>query len=432
MRLMSGVGRGALAAALSGTALLAAGCGTASSGHYAPAPSSASASRSAATAGAVPPSVSRSPSAPAAPLCPGAAPADVYTAPGVPIPVPPLAGIEFVSAEQGWVAGAGRVLATSDGGQTWTRRYSGQAKLYQVDFIDARHGWAVGTNALLGTTDGGATWTPLSDPCDSIRSVHFLAPDLGYAVAGGSQVRIDGGVPAPVQGGELLRTTDGGRAWAPVPGAPAQAQTACFASAADGFLGTPGKIWRTSDGGRHWSLTFTEPPFPAGVHPPTPDATVLECAGDSAAWVLFLGTGAALGHSPYLAYAIQGARHARVLFEESYIESAARPEVHAPEGPGSYPGPVSAISPDTAAFVGWDPPVGYGAAPVVMVTGGGSSLSRQGMVSGLTQPLAAAFISSSQGWVIGTDQTQPRQRGDYVIEATADGGKTWTRQYQTP
>jgi photosystem II stability/assembly factor-like uncharacterized protein len=121
-----------------------------------------------------------------------------------------------------------------------------------------------------------------------------------------------------------------------------------------------------------------------------------------------------------------------VLFEESYIESAARPAAHAQEDPGSCPGPFSAISPDAAAFVAWDPPVGYGAARVVMVTGGGSSLSRQGMVSGLTQPLAAAFISPSQGWVIGTDQTKPRQYGDYVIEATSDGGQTWTRQDQTP
>jgi hypothetical protein len=74
--------------------------------------------------------------------------------------------------------------------------------------------------------------------------------------------------------------------------------------------------------------------------------------------------------------------------------------------------------------------MGYGAAPLELVTGGGAGLSSQGNVGGLTQPLGVAFVSSSQGWVIGTDQTQPGQQGDYVIEATSDGGRTWTRQYQ--
>jgi hypothetical protein len=41
-------------------------------------------------------------------------------------------------------------------------------------------------------------------------------------------------------------------------------------------------------------------------------------------------------------------------------------------------------------------------------------------------PIAAAFTSPSQGWVVG--ETLP-SRG-FVIEATADGGCTWTRQYQ--
>ena len=435
---MSVIARRRLAAALAGTALLAAGCGTASSGRETAASASSSpgspgspAAATPAAAAAAAASAGPSPSSSGAPLCAGTAATGVYSATGIAGSVPALDAVEFVSASQGWVAGAGRVLATTDGGQTWTRRYSGPAKLYQVDFINASDGWAVGTNALLRTTDGGATWTRLNDPCVSIRSVHFVTPDLGYAVAGGSQVRTDGGVPAPANGGELLTSTDGGRVWHAVPAAPARVQTACFASPADGFAGTPGKIWHTSDGGAHWSLVFTEPAVSGGVKATMPDTTVLECAGNTAAWVLFLGFGAALSHAPYLAYATQDARHVHVLFEESYIESAARPQVHAPDGPGSYPGPFSAISPDSAAFAGWNPPMGYGAAPLEMVTGGGAGLSSAGNVGGVTQPLAVAFVSSSQGWVIGTDQTQPGQRGDYVVAATADGGRTWTRQYET-
>ena len=332
-----------------------------------------------------------------------------------------------MSATHAWVVGAGRVLATTNGGQTWTRQYSGAAALDQVDFIDSLHGWAAGTNGLLRTTNGGATWAAVGDPCGAIRSVHFVTSDVGYAVAGGSQVRIDGGMPAPVAGGELLGTTDGGRSWVPVP-APAQAQTACFTSPSNGFLGTPGKIWRTLDGGRNWSLAFAEPSASGGASPAAGDTALLECAGGSAMWMMFLGSGAALGHAPYLAYTTQDARTMRPLFEESYIESAIRPQVRAPDGPGSYPGPFSAISPDAAAFIGFDPVTGYGAAPLELATDGGATLRMRGNVPGITQAYGAAFISTTQGWVVGKNQ----QSGTSAIESTTNSGTTWTQEYQTP
>ena len=414
---------------MSALLLLAAGCGTASSTHQAAGTTSAPAGS--ATAGTAPAgTATHTPAAvgSGSPSCRAGASSSVYTAPGTPAPVQPLEAVQFVSARQGWAAGAGRILATSDGGRTWTAQYAGPAKLYQVDFTDAGHGWAVGTNALLRTTDGGLTWTQLSEPACSaaIESVHFVNSALGFAVAGGAQVWMNGGVPAAVGGGQLLTTSDGGSHWTSVAGAPAQAQTACFSNPADGFLGAPGKVWHTTDGGKNWSLAFTEPAAAPGVHPPAPDTTVLECAGDNAAWVLFLGYGAALGHAPYLAYTTQDAKTWRVVFEESYIESAARPGVHAPDGPGSYPGPFSAISPVAAAFVGYSPPVGYGAAPLELVSSSGATQTRAGNVGGISVPIAVAFTGPSQGWVVG--ETLP-SRG-FVIEATSDGGRTWTRQYQ--
>jgi photosystem II stability/assembly factor-like uncharacterized protein len=354
--------------------------------------------------------------------------------------VPALDAVQFVSATRGWAAGAGRILATSDGGRTWQRQYDGPAKLYQADFADASHGWAVGTSALLSTSDGGRTWAALPEPCGLIQSVHFVSPSRGYAVGGAPAVRTDAGIPVAVGGdggtssgtggGQLLATTDGGRTWNAVTGAPAQVQSACFTGSSAGYLGTPGRVWRSTDGGARWSVAFTEPPAAKHQSGSPPDATALECAGSSAAWTLFLGTGAALGHEPYLAYATPDGRAWHALFEETYTESAIRPEVHAPDGPGSYPGPFSAISADSAAYVGWTPPEGFGAAPLDLVTG--TRLARQGNVSGMTQPYAAAFVSTTKGWVVGADQTSPGQAGRDVIEYTANGGRTWTRQYTVP
>jgi len=405
-----------MVAVLSGTAaLLAAGCGSASSvqpqaAATLPASSSAGAQSTGAQSAGV--------------QCAGGA-----SAAGSQVQVPALDAVQFVSARQGWVVGAGHVLATTDGGQTWTRQYSGPAQLDQVDFTDARHGWAVGLTSLLRTTDGGATWTAAQDPCGSIRSVHFVTPDLGYAVAGGSQLLLDSGLPAPAVGGQLLTTTDGGQHWLAAAGAPAQVQTACFTSATSGYVGTPGKIWRTSDSGKHWTLAFAEPAASGAGRQGMADTAVLECAGSgaagaTAAWVLFRGSGAALGHTPYLAYAIQHARPARALFEEAYIESAVRPQVHAPDGPGSYPGPFSVVSQDTAVFAGFDPAVGYGAAPLMAVTAAG--LTRAGNVSGISQAYGIAFVSDTQGWAVGKNM----RTGEYAVEATTDAGRTWTRQYQ--
>jgi photosystem II stability/assembly factor-like uncharacterized protein len=344
--------------------------------------------------------------------------------------VPPLASVEFVSPSQGWVAGAGRILATSDGGANWSTVYHGPARLYQVDFTDAVHGWALSTSALLSTSDGGRTWKPLPEPCGLIDSVHFVTPERGYAISGVPTVALDTGTPVAQGGGQVLETTNGGRSWNTVPTAPARAETVCFANQSDGFVGIPGQVWRSTDGGTHWMPSFSEPPAAANQAVP-PDATAVECAGPSAAWTLFTGGGAAMSHSPYIAYATQDGQHWRALLEETYTESALRPQAHAPDGPGSYPGPFSAISPSSGAYVGWTPPEGYGAAPLDLVTGN-SKLTKAGNVRGLTQPYAAAFISPAQGWVVGTDQTTASSAGPAVIEETSNGGKSWTRQLTLP
>ena len=76
-----------------------------------------------------------------------------------------LKGVAFVDATHGWAVGdAGTILATSDGGGTWTAQYAGTtADLYGVCFHDASDGWAVGTGGtILTTSDSGAHWTKQS------------------------------------------------------------------------------------------------------------------------------------------------------------------------------------------------------------------------------------------------------------------------------
>ena len=316
-------------------------------------------------------------------------------------------------------------MATSNGGASWSRQYAGQAALDQVDFIDGQHGWAAGGDTLLRTSDGGASWAALAEPCQGqLTSVHFVSPAVGYAVAAKPADSQEAtGQDTTALGGSLVRTSDGGSTWSPVTGAPANSQSACFGNADDGYLGTPGHIWRTTDGGQHWTLALTEPG--ASGNPATADTPQLQCAGASGLWVLFLGQGAAMEHEPYLAYVSQDGHQWHGVLEQQYTESALRPGLKLPEGPGSYPGPVSVIDPGTAVFVGYTPPLGYGAAPVMLASDNGHTLSKMGEVGAINEPMAAAFLSPDQGWVVGENL----KTNAFDIEATSNAGHSWTTQY---
>ena len=378
-------------------------------------------------------------SAPAAAAanCAGAAAARGPDAPG-------LQAVKFTDAAHGWVAGAGRIMATSDGGRSWARQYAGPAALDEVDFTDSAHGWAAGPGALLRTTDGGAHWTSLGLPrvsgqCLAAGSVHFLSPTAGYAVASlgppstpagstGAGPAGTGGAGAGAAGGRLLRTSDGGQSWTAVAGAPAGVQSACFGSAGSGYVGTPGRVYQTTDAGKTWAASFTEPPATTtqAAGQPAGDTPELQCAGPEAAWVLLLGSGVAMGHAPYLAYATAGGGRWRAVLEETMIESSLRPAVHAAAGAGSEPGPFSVIGAGSAVFVGYTPPAnGYGAAPVQLASAGGATVTSLGTVGAINEPLGAAFLTPARGWVVGENL----KANTFEVEATSDGGRSWTTQY---
>jgi hypothetical protein len=132
-------------------------------------------------------------------------------------------------------------------------------------------------------------------------------------------------------------------------------------------------------------------------------------------------------HAPYLAYATQDGSSWHGVLEEPMLESAIRPKLHLPAGPGSEPGPFSVISAGAAAFVGYTPATGWGAAQLIVATNGGTVLNSAGDIPGINVPLAAAFLTPAQGWVAGENL----EAHTFSIEATTDGGRSWTTQYTT-
>jgi len=144
-------------------------------------------------------------------------------------------------------ASGGRILVTSDGGQSWHAASGSRgAMLSDVRFLDPWNGWAVGPSTLLRTQDGGETWRQVMDDDDyfSGNAIQFLDISHGWTVS---------------QGGSLKKTGDGGRTWEQValPLAKDERPTLWdifFVDPAQAWIvGEEGVIFHTEDGGSTWT-----------------------------------------------------------------------------------------------------------------------------------------------------------------------------------
>ncbi|MDQ2742632.1 MAG: hypothetical protein M3Z66_10125 [Chloroflexota bacterium] len=70
-----------------------------------------------------------------------------------------MSSIDFPSAQVGWgVTTNGRLVTTTDGGQSFTAEYT-PFTVRAVSFLDSRRGWAYDTNGHIAATgDAGLTW----------------------------------------------------------------------------------------------------------------------------------------------------------------------------------------------------------------------------------------------------------------------------------
>ncbi|MBJ9977724.1 hypothetical protein IAE35_18265 [Pseudomonas sp. S75] len=209
-----------------------------------------------------------------------------------------LTAVFFLDDKRGWAVGHdAQILASSDGGATWTKQFEDlarEAPLLDVRFINAQHGFAVGAyGALLETTDGGQHWQDVADRLDNPDQMHLNAitqvADAGLFIVGeqGSMFRSsDAGqswspVQSPYEGslfgvigtalprtllafglrGNLLRSTDFGDSWqriaVPTPRGPLAFGLAGAALLDDGSLvvvGNGGSVLRSLDHGQTFSL----------------------------------------------------------------------------------------------------------------------------------------------------------------------------------
>jgi photosystem II stability/assembly factor-like uncharacterized protein len=154
--------------------------------------------------------------------------------------------------------GKGLVLASADGGATWTRQQLPAGFVpFRVAFADARHGWLIAGGAshfdyhVLATSDGGRHWRlSYSAPKGiALFGVAAVGPDRCWVVGYGEHP----------QTGFAARTTDGGRHWDPSASVtPKGLLAVSFPDARHGWaVGYDGTVISTTDGGATWQVQDT-------------------------------------------------------------------------------------------------------------------------------------------------------------------------------
>ncbi len=195
-------------------------------------------------------------------------PSDVTARVVGPQATPLVSAVDFVDRMRGWLghaataafsgqpAGEGALLATSDGGRSWTRLARTQGPILAIDFLTAHKGYVVvqaqGHLDFLASTDGGRTLSTRSTPPAfgaSTVELRFSSAETGFLVAGVDlDVTSDGGLRWSAQTMSLPAVAREGNSAAPD-----------FLSASLGFLAENGAVYRTTDGGATWSEVYRLP-----------------------------------------------------------------------------------------------------------------------------------------------------------------------------
>jgi len=137
-----------------------------------------------------------------------------------------LTGVSFSNATNGWAVGHdGLILATADGGKTWSKQWQSdslQDSFLDVLALDPKHIIAVGAFSLyVSTSDGGATWARRKITDEDYHFNRIIAGSDRDALVADSSKRNEDVASAPIlfiagEHGTLLRSADGGGSWQPL------------------------------------------------------------------------------------------------------------------------------------------------------------------------------------------------------------------------
>ena len=320
---------------------------------------------------------------------------------------------------------AGGVSRTTDGGATWqpsVRAAAGYGDFDAVQFVDDQKGWVVGDSEILATTDGGVTWTA-QDPgtSESLTAVHFVDAANGWAVGGH---------------GTIIHTSDGGATWAPqASGTSDDLSSVTFLDARDGWVTgsypgvddySGGFILHTSDGGRDWTTQFDSPYSP--TQGPGVDFGAVAFADPEDGWAVGETQGPDKGFNASVIMHTTDGGTTWTQQLDYYSNAGGNTDDDTLSS-------VACTSAGNAVAVGYD----EDGAQIWHTANGGRTWARVGQklwpLGSSVDLTDVVFADATNGWAIsdGRGEVDPftnlpvRCLGSAVIHTT-DGGATWTRQ----
>lgn len=161
-----------------------------------------------------------------------------------------LTAVYFVDDSYGWAVGHDAlILATRDGGVSWTRQYDNleqESPLLDIWFKDRKQGYAVGAyGQFLETHNGGQDWQRIDERLDNEDGYHLNAinaiTDAGIVIVG--------------EAGVIFRSTDWGRSWETLESPYAGSLFGIIALQQPNHLvvyGLRGHVYRSQDFGETW------------------------------------------------------------------------------------------------------------------------------------------------------------------------------------
>lgn len=162
-------------------------------------------------------------------------------------PVYQIEGSFFFNTMQGIVVGRnklsgnGAIVATIDGGSTWTAAPAQKERLVDIHFANQNTGWTVGRNDfVLRTNDGGNSWTDISaNTKDHLNGVFFTTSSNGYVVG---------------KAGNIIHSIDSGSTWlTQTSGTGQDLKAVYFVNDSTGWtVGKAGIILFTNNYGKNW------------------------------------------------------------------------------------------------------------------------------------------------------------------------------------
>lgn len=347
------------------------------------------------------------------------------------------ASVFFLNNQLGWAAvnlglqqpPASLILHTSNGGQSWVQLNSpGLSSIRQVAFTDALHGWALVTAAsgsdatqvgIMATIDGGQTWTQQwsgnfqqgNRPCQ----MQFLDANTGFALVGAT----------------FVNTTNGGATWSQLPMAQGM-DSFSFSSPLVGWATGANSVWNTTNAGTKWTRQWT---VPAKVKDQYVDsAGLVSMVSPDSGWALFQGDGSMFKTAKLVLHTDDGGVNWSV---GSAFPSGGQDNL-AVNGAPAYTMACFAPLSATTALLAASPPTDY---PVLCSTtdkGNNWTTISDGMSGSLGLPKGnwgyLSFISSTEGWgvVITQNPVQPGSNdtvNNVALLHTVDGGKAWISQF---